>query len=68
MGDIKNRQTLKLDLIRKYSGSSQVMVYVILAVILLAAQMLSPGYLNPPTWRGFCGWRPLWELRPSGRI
>lgn len=52
MGDIKNRQTLKLDLIRKYSGSSQVMVYVILAVILLAAQMLSPGYLKPTHMAG----------------
>jgi ribose transport system permease protein len=52
VGDIKNRQTLKLDLIRKYSGSSQVMVYVILAVILLAAQMLSPGYLKPTHMAG----------------
>lgn len=52
MGDVKNRQTRKPGLIRKYSGSSQVMVYVILAVILLAAQMLSPGYLKPTHMAG----------------
>ena len=47
MGEEKSRQASKLQFIQKNAGSSQVMVYVILVVLLLAAQIMSPGYLKP---------------------
>ena len=47
MGEEKNRQASNLQFIKKNAGSSQVMVYVILVVLLLAAQLMSPGYLKP---------------------
>ena len=47
MGEEKNRQASKVQFIKKNIGRSQVMVYVILIVLLLAAQLLSPGYLKP---------------------
>ena len=47
MGEEKNRQASNLQFIKKKTGSSQVMVYVILVVLLLAAQLMSPGYLKP---------------------
>lgn len=47
MEEIKNRQAPCIQWIRQSAGSSQVMVYVILAVLLLAAQIMSPGYLKP---------------------
>lgn len=42
-----NRQAVKLSLIKKGFGNAQIMVYIILIVLLLAAQMISPGYLKP---------------------
>ena len=50
MGEEKNRQASNLQFIKKNAGSSQVMVYVILVVLLLAAQLMSPGYLKPTMW------------------
>lgn len=50
--ETKNRQISGIDLIRKNFGSSQGMVYVILVLILLAAQILSPGYLKPTHMAG----------------
>lgn len=47
MEEIKNRQAPCIQWVRQSAGSSQVMVYVILAVLLLAAQIMSPGYLKP---------------------
>lgn len=47
MGEVKNRQAACIQIIKQSAGSSQVMVYVILAVLLLAAQLMSPGYLKP---------------------
>ena len=47
MGEEKNRQASNLQFIKKNAGSSQVMVNVILVVLLLAAQLMSPGYLKP---------------------
>ena len=47
MGEEKSRQASNLQFIQKNAGSSQVMVYVILVVLLLAAQIMSPGYLKP---------------------
>ena len=51
MGETSKRIS-RLDIIGKNSGSSQIMVYVILVVILLAAQLLSPGYLKPTHMAG----------------
>ena len=51
MGE-NSKRISRLDIIGKNSGSSQVMVYVILVVILLAAQLLSPGYLKPTHMAG----------------
>ncbi len=34
-------------IVKQYMGNAQVMVYVILLALLLLAQILSPGYLNP---------------------
>lgn len=51
MGE-NSKRISRLDIIGKNSGSSQIMVYVILVVILLAAQLLSPGYLKPTHMAG----------------
>ena len=42
-----NRQALKMSLIKNGFGNAQVMVYIILIVLLIAAQIISPGYLKP---------------------
>ena len=47
MVEEKSRRTLNIQFLKKRTDSSQVMVYVILVLLLLAAQILSPGYLKP---------------------
>lgn len=42
-----NRQAAKMSLIKNGFGNAQVMVYIILIALLMAAQMISPGYLKP---------------------
>ncbi len=42
-----NRQAVKMSLIKNGFGNAQVMVYIILMALLIAAQMISPGYLKP---------------------
>ena len=61
MGEEKNRQASNLQFIKKNAGSSQVMVYVILVVLLLAAQLMSPGYLKPTTVAGILRLASLWN-------
>lgn len=42
-----NRQAVKMSLIKNGFGNAQVMVYIILIALLIAAQIISPGYLKP---------------------
>ena len=43
----RNRQAVKMSLIKNGFGNAQVMVYIILIALLIAAQIISPGYLKP---------------------
>ena len=67
MGEEKSRQASNIQFIKKNAGSSQVMVYVILVVLLLAAQILSPGYLKPTHVAGILRLASLMGSAASGQ-
>lgn len=50
--DNSNKKLLLPQICKNMAGNSQVMVYIVLAVLLLLAQIISPGYLSPTHMAG----------------